>query len=114
MVGKYLTVIGKDIRRGKISFSLKIGLIYNFYKINTISKHLLFLVNIFLIVLHKTDILLRFTDNVITFSLCENYLYNDFLKTEIENNMIIEDNEYENITFYDYETLTDLLIRRLI
>jgi hypothetical protein len=48
---------------------------------------------------------ITFTDDLITFSICEHYLFNNLMDVELTNRLTIDTMIYENITFYDYEDI---------
>jgi hypothetical protein len=94
------------------SFSIfleKTYVTYIFYKIKCSSKlSLECLIIILLFILYDFKTVIHFTNDIVCFSICEIILFNILHKRSMEN-FLYSDNCYKNITFYDYETISDNL-----
>lgn len=105
-----LIFLNYEQKNRSISFSLllnKTVITYNFYEISCSSKLTLSLLITLLSFLSKVKIMVYFTDDILSFSLCENYLFNKLLKKCINNCFTLNTNKFNNVTFYDYETIRE-------
>lgn len=112
LFGSFLVIITRNFAfyNNVASFSLYIDdleIIYNFYQLNCYSR-LTFLILVYVLSFwSNTKISLFFCNDIVSFSLCENYIFNKLYKKNLENCMKVDEHLYNNITFYDYETIRD-------
>lgn len=56
-------------------------------------------------VYNRVKIITTVTDDILSFSLCENYMFNLLTNKNLENCLETNNKQYNNVSFYDYEII---------